>query len=282
MVFGNNLIDFAANGISEGTMTWPSPPSPLLSTIGQYPSIPPSDTTPKKILPLKIKKTYTGLTFTVELDGDKYMGCGPQECSSNCSTLANACVSYPIDMSKTANETEKEIKSKLLKFLKQLRAQQKEQNDFAKAKAMWELEKSRCASEVKDGSTFRFVNADRNYAPVGPPNENWICQESIMATKPESEPEEDTTETEEESTSDSVVVAQTTTPIETASTNLSIGFSQGIKQTFRRGFLVGGVLLVGYGAYKIEDKTKIVSKIFKGKKKTTKTDATPKTTEANA
>ena len=282
MVFGNNLIDFSANDMAAGTVTWPSSPSPLISTIGQYPSPPPSNSPPKKILPLEISKTYTGLTFTLKLDGSNYMGCGPQDSNGDEYTNGAACISHPTTMSK------KEIESKLLAFLKKLREQEKEQEAYNKAKAQWEQDKANCNSEQKDGSTFRFVNTDRNYAPVGPPTENWICQESVMAIEPESEPEEDTTETEEESTSDSVVVAQTTTPIETASTNLSIGFSQGFKSMAQRGIIVGGILLVGYGGVKFEERTNFFSKMFKGKKKTTKTnatpktDTTPKTTEANA
>lgn len=289
MVFGNNLIDFSANGMVAAQVAYPAATSALQSTIGQdfvmpdlNPNSPPTgDTTPRKILPLSISKTYTGLTFTVEMEGDNYIGCGPQDSNGDDYGFGGACVSYPIDMSKSANETENEIKSKLLKFLKRLREQEEIQNAYEEAQAQWEQDKANCNSEVKDGSTFRFVNEDRNYSENGPPTESWICQETIYPV--ESEPEEDTTETEEEeSTSDSVVVAQTTTPIETASSNLSIGFSQGLKQTFRRGFLVGGILLVGYGGVKFEERTNFFSKMFKGKKKTTKTDATPKTTEANA
>lgn len=293
MVFGNNLIDFSANGMVAAQVAYPAATSALQSTIGQdfimpdlNPKSPPTgDTTPRKILPLSISKTYTGLTFTVEMEGDNYIGCGPQDSNGDDYGFGGACVSYPIDMSKSANETENEIKSKLLKFLKRLREQEEIQKAYEEAQAQWEQDKANCNSEVKDGSTFRFVNEDRNYSENGPPTESWICQETIYPVE-----EEDTTETEdeEESTSDSVVVAQTTTPIETASTNLSIGFSQGLKQTFMRGFLVGGVLLVGYGGVKFEERTNFFSKMFKGKKKTPKanatpnTDTTPKTTEANA
>lgn len=294
MVFGNNLIDFSANGMVAAQVDYPATTSALQSTIGQdfimpdlNPHIPPTgDTTPKKILPLEIKKTYTGLTFTVELDGDNYMGCGPQDSNGDDYNMGRACVAYPVDMSKSAGEIKSAIESKLLEFLKKLRETEKAQKEYEEAQAQWEQDKANCDSEVKEGSTFRFVNEDRNYSEEeGPPTESWICQETIYPVE-----EEDTTETEdeEESTSDSVVVAQTTTPIETASTNLSIGFSQGLKQTFRRGFLVGGILLVGYGGVKFEERTNFFSKMFKGKKKTPKTnatpktDTTPKTTEANA
>ena len=39
---------------------------------------------------------------------------------------------------------------------------------------------------------------------------------------------------------------------------------------------------VSYGGVKFEERTNFFSKMFKGKKTATKTDATPKTTEANA
>jgi hypothetical protein len=294
MVFGNNLIDFSANGMVAAQVAYPAATSALQSTIGQdfimpdlTPDVPPptGDSTPRKILPLSISKTYTGLTFTVELDGDNYMGCGPQDSNGDDYNNGRACVAYPVDMSKSANETENEIKSKLLKFLKGLREQEEIQKAYEEAQAQWEQDKANCDSEVKEGSTFRFVNEDRNYSEHGPPTESWICQETIYPVK-----EEDTTETEdeEESTSDSVVVAQTTTPIETASTNLSIGFSEGFKRMAQRGIMVGGILLIGYGGVKFEERTNFFSKMFKGKKKTPKTnatpktDTTPKTTEANA
>ncbi len=293
MVFGNNLIDFSANGMVAAQVAYPAATSALQSTIGQdfimpdlNPKSPPTgDTTPRKILPLSISKTYTGLTFTVEMEGDNYIGCGPQDSNGDDYGFGGACVSYPIDMSKSANETENEIKSKLLKFLKRLREQEEIQKAYEEAQAQWEQDKANCNSEVKDGSTFRFVNEDRNYSENGPPTESWICQETIYPVE-----EEDTTETEdeEESTSDSVVVAQTTTPIETASTNLSIGFSEGFKRMAQRGIMVGGILLIGYGGVKFEERTNFFSKMFKGKKKTPKTnatpktDTTPKTTEANA
>lgn len=269
MVFGNNLIDFAANGINAGTTTWPSPTSPLLSTIGQYPSIPPSNSPPKKILPLEITKTYTGLTFTVKLNGNNYNGCGPQHIVEDLVEdydFGGACVSYPSSLSKG------EIERKLLKFLKNLRKQEEEQKKYKEAQAKWEQDRAGCNSEQKEGSTFRFVNADRNYAPVGPPTENWICQESIMATESESEPEEDTTETEEESSSDGVVTTQSVRSSQTPTKSLSIGFGQGVSRILQRGVLIGGILIVGYGAYKIEDKTHIIANLVGGKKIKKNTD----------
>ena len=280
MVFGNNLIDFSANDMAAGTVTWPLPPSPLLSTIGQYPSPPPSNSPPKKILPLEISKTYTGLTFTLKLDGSNYMGCGPQDSNGDEYTNGAACISYPTTMSK------QEIESKLLAFLKKLREQEKEQEAYNKAKAQWEQDKAGCEAEVKEGSTFSFVNEDKNSTPYGPPTDKWICMESISATEPESEPESETEdetpveEDEEETTSGGGIMAQSTAT-QPAPSNLSIGFSQELGQTLKTGGLVGAVLLVGYGAYKFEDRTKVFSKMFKGKKQTSKTDTTPKTTKAN-
>ena len=75
--------------------------------------------------------------------------------------------------------------------------------------------------------------------------------ESIAAT--ETEEEEETPDDGEETDSDGVVVAQTSRQQGEAVKNLSIGFSQGLGNTIKRGVLVGGILLVGYGAYKIED-----------------------------
>ena len=260
MVFGNNLIDFAANGMIGGTITYPAPTTPLQSTIGQTPSLPPSNTPPKKILPLEITKTYTGLTFTLKLDGSHYMGCGPQDSKGDDYNFGGACVSYSSSLSKG------EIERKLLKFLKNLRNQEEEQKKYDEAQAKWEQDKVGCESEQKEGSTFSFVNEDRNYAPVGPPTESWVCMESIAAT--ETEREEETPDEGEETDSEGVIVAQSNPQQGGAVKNLSIGFSQGLRHTIRRGVLVGGVLLVGYGAYKIEDRTKIVSNLFKGKKKT--------------
>ena len=275
MVFGNNLIDFAANGMIGGTITYSAPTTPLQSTIGQTPSLPPSNTPPKKILPLEITKTYTGLTFTVKLNGNNYNGCGPQHIVEDLVEdydFGGACVSYPSSLSKG------EIERKLLKFLKNLRKQEGEQKKYKEAQAKWEQDKAGCESEQKEGSTFSFVNEERNYAPVGPPTESWVCMESIAAT--ETEEEEETPDDGEETDSDGVVVAQTSRQQGEAVKNLSIGFSQGLGNTIKRGVLVGGILLVGYGAYKIEDRTKIVSNLFKGKKKTDskKPKIRPKTT----
>lgn len=285
MVFGNNLINFSANGVNVQVSAQPS--VFVVPDLGTNPN-PPTGGTPRRILPQTISKTYTGLTFTVELDGDTYAGCGPNDSEGNMYP-GGACLAYPIDMNKTASQTESEVKAKLLKFLKDLREREKEQEEYERVRAIWEQDKARCDSEQKEGSTFSFVNADRNYAPVGPPTENWICQETIYAIDPEeteesqdTETQEDTTETEEESTSSSVVVAQTTVRSTTPKSNLKIGFSEGFKRMAKRGILIGGILLVGYGGLKIEERTNLFSNMFKRKEKTPKTDATPKTTEANA
>ena len=286
MVFGNNLIDFSANGVNVQVATQAT--NFIVPDLGTNPN-PPTGGTPRRILPQTISKTYTGLTFTVELDGDSYIGCGPKDAEGNDYGFGGACVSYLVDMDKTASQTESEIKAKLLKFLKDLRDAEKAQQEYEEAQARWEQDKLGCESEIKDGSSFLFVNADRNYAPVGPPTENWICQETIYAIEPEeteesqdTENQEDTTETEEESTSSSVVVAQTTVRSTNPKSNIKIGFSEGFKSMAQRGILIGGVLLVGYGGLKFEERTNFFSKMFKGKKKTPKTNATPKTTEANA
>ena len=50
----------------------------------------------------------------------------------------------------------------------------------------------------------------------------------------------------------------------------------------QRGILIGGVLLVGYGGLKFEERTNFFSKMFKGKKNTAKTNDTQKSTEVNA
>ena len=277
MVFGNNLIDFAAYGVAVAATISPS----VVSTIGQSPSIPssdipPSNEPPKKILPLEIKKSYTGLTFTLKLEGGYYAGCGPQDSNGNQWAFSGVCVSHPDTLTKS------EIEGKLLKLLKHMREQEKTQKAYDEAQAIWEQDKAGCEAEVKEGSTFSFVNEDKNSTPYGPPTDKWICMESISATEPESETEDETPveEDEEETTSGGGIMAQSTTT-QPAPSNLSIGFSQELGQTLKTGGLVGAVLLVGYGAYKFEDRTKVFSKMFKGKKQTPKTDTTPKTTKAN-
>ena len=72
MVFGNNLIDFSANGVNVQVATQAT--NFIVPDLGTNPN-PPTGGTPRRILPQTISKTYTGLTFTVELDGDSYIGC---------------------------------------------------------------------------------------------------------------------------------------------------------------------------------------------------------------
>ena len=102
------------------------------------------------------------------------------------------------------------------------------------------------------------------------------------STEEENDTQEDTTETEEESTSSSVVVAQTNVRSTNPKSNIKIGFSEGFKRMAQRGILIGGVLLVGYGGLKFEERTNFFSKMFKGKKNTAKTNDTQKSTEVNA
>jgi len=274
MVFGNNLIDFNAVGIVSPTLSIGGP-----STIGQNPSLPPLNTPPTPILPLEIKKTYTGLTFTVKLDGNNYNGCGPQDSAGNDYDYGGACSSYPTTMTKN------EIESKLLKFLKALRESEEATKIYNEAYAQWEQDKAGCESEEKEGSTFSFVNEDRNSAPVGPPTENWACIESIQATpavteSTDEEPAEESTD--EEPADGGEITTQSVRTSQTPTKSLSIGFGQGFSRILQRGVLVGGVLIVGYGAYKIEDKTHIIANLVSGmksKQNKSKTTPTPKTTK---
>ena len=55
--------------------------------------------------------------------------------------------------------------------MKDLRDAEKAQQEYEEAQARWEQDKLGCESELKDGSSFLFVNADRNYAPVGLPQQ---------------------------------------------------------------------------------------------------------------
>ena len=117
MVFGNNLIDFSATGVNVQVATQAT--NFIVPDLGTNPN-PPTGGTPRRILPQTISKTYTGLTFTVELDGDSYIGCGPKDAEGNDYGFGGA-LFYLVDMDLITNESE------TVKFLKNERCRKTQQ-----------------------------------------------------------------------------------------------------------------------------------------------------------
>jgi hypothetical protein len=245
MVFGNQLIDFAANGIKNVKLT-PISDIPTKVDVGL---------SPKESQ--KIEEQLGEWIFTLNLDGGSWRGCGPNDSEGN-PVGWGVCVSY------SATEyTEREIRRKLTDLMKQGMKTVDAQEEYERQLQEWEWHKNECGNKVKEGSTFQWVNRDENNAPdIGPIDDDWYCLETILPI--ENEVEGEATPDEEEDEEDDEVSATTVPVVSSQSKNtVSIGFGSGFKDILNKGLLGIGILVIGYGAYKVEERSSLFSKLFK-------------------
>ena len=98
MVFGNQLIDFAANGIiNDSNVTWPKKTNVGQSLIGQ----------PPKLNAQEIVVSESGWVFTIKLENGAWSGCGPTDEKGNLVDWG-VCVSYAQNLF-----TDKQMRKKL-------------------------------------------------------------------------------------------------------------------------------------------------------------------------
>ena len=244
MVFGNQLIDFAA--LDDGSKSTPS----KVGKSNKYVEV--------------IEVSSSGLTFTVtwnQPSKGNYAGCGPQDIFGE-DVDFGICAAYPETMS------EADIKRKLTKIItdgvKQLPIEKqkalREQEKYQKAKIGWERVAMECRNR---GEGWDMFNKDRDSYYDGPPTDNWVCLED----KPSDEDDEvgvasvvDTKTNDEEEDDD---VVSPTLPVRSSmGSSVEVGLGQGFTDTMKTGMKVLVVGGIGYGAYKLEDRTSIFSNLF--------------------
>ena len=247
MVFGNQLIDFSANGMKNVPLTSISE-LPTKGDIGQ----------PPKLNAQEIVVSESGWVFTIKLENGAWSGCGPNDEKGNLVDWG-VCVSYAQNQF-----TEKQMRKKLREIIKEGQRQFREQQEYQEKLSKWEEEKTNCENQVKEGSIFRWVNRDRNDASdIGSIDEDWSCLETITAI--ENEVEGEATPDDEEGEEDDEEVSTTTVPVVSSQSKnkISIGFGSGFKDALNKGLLGIGILVIGYGAYKVEERSSLFSNLFK-------------------
>ena len=245
MVFGNQLIDFAA--LDDGSKSTPS----KVGKRNKYVEV--------------IDVSSSGLTFRVtwnQPSKGNYAGCGPQDIFGE-DVDFGICVAYPETMS------EADIKRKLTKIItdgvKQLPIEKqkalREQEKYQKAKIEWDRVAMECRNR---GVGWDMFNKDTD-STSGQITDNWVCLED----KPSDEDDEvgvasvvDTETNEEEEEEDDDVVSPTLPVRSSTGSSVEVGLGQGFTDTMKTGIKVLVVGGIGYGAYKLEDRTSIFSNLF--------------------
>ena len=242
MVFGNQLIDFAANSIIKDDN------QPSVFVIDE----------PLKLNVEQITVSESGWVFTVSLENNSWIGCGPNDEQGNLVDWG-VCVSYD------KNEyTTKQIEKLLKEIIIQGQENLQQQQEYEEKLSDWNKRKEDCESQIKEGSTFQWVNRDRGDASdIGPIDEDWYCLETITAI--ENEVEGEATPDDEEGEEDDEEVSTTTVPVVSSQSKnkISIGFGSGFKDVLNKGLLGIGILVIGYGAYKVEERSSLFSNLFK-------------------
>jgi hypothetical protein len=242
MVFGNNLIEFGAKSVSEVKL-----PEPV--SIGEV---------PKKVVrqPIVVSKSIPPHSWTFEVNwaNGSWSGCGPKDENGN-DVEWGVCVSYP-----DSEYTEKQIEKKLMETMEKGIGVIEAQKEYEKNLALWQQDKATCEAKVKEGSVFTFVNKERLNA-TGPITEEWMCLETITPVEEEEDEESVATPAEEEEEEEDEVSTTTTSTQSSSGNNIEVGFGSGFKDLLNKGLMAIVVIGIGYGAFKVEERTSIFSKL---------------------